>query len=600
MGSFIKSLYLSLILLLSMASLQAKEVKLEGQYFIYSQDKNYIYGSGNLSIKIKTFIITGQTLFLDTKTMKGKLLGTIIVKNKKKIILQGDELTFTLFPFKYRCKIFQEEIKNFGDPKMNHSVDFIDIKELKLSSIYYELKSINITESKRISGHYLIPYIMGIPSIPVKKLAINKGDLSKRTVFFLKKTNYSKTYGLSLHTGLNIYNKNIRSRYQLKFFERELFNISGDKRGLIIDGKNSLRIKDKKILDFDILANSDKKSFNFIIKQSLDFKNFNYSVSHSVSGQKGNKSFHLLKAGLRIKNLKFLLPKFDFSYDYKGSTAYKISSPLKLAKSLRMNFAWERNIVNNDLKRNDSIFSTNLNFSSSILSLSSSLNISRDLIQSTSKQSFSLNLNLPDLKFLDNNLTFTLSPFYTFSSLPSGNYQFRESSPGFTFTISSRGVRFPLGIEFTPVFNMFQIWDSVNNNKTNFNYNLSLKKTIKCITFFLDYGLISRFSTNSHWVEGYNMNNLSIRIEAGKTGLYSLSSRFGYNNNFKLENFTLTGEIFLPFKSRLSTSLIYLSLQKKIANFEIYLEKSFRGIFKIRGGYSLSLKRFFVDLVHSI
>ena len=83
MERFIKLPFLSCFLLFLVIAGQAKDIKVAGDYFIYSQDKNYIQGFGNLILEINQFSIHGKTLILDTSTMKGKIFGSIIVKEKE-------------------------------------------------------------------------------------------------------------------------------------------------------------------------------------------------------------------------------------------------------------------------------------------------------------------------------------------------------------------------------------------------------------------------------------------------------------------------------------------------------------------------------------
>jgi len=601
MVKYIKFLFHSFLLLFLVCSLFSENIiQGNGDYFIYSGEYNYIYGSGQITLKLDKYKITGQTLYMDVSALKGKIMGDIILENEDETI-KCDGIVFSVFPFKYKCINFKEKIEIKGDKKLINKLRTIKIKSLKKSALYYEFKEFKLKENKRIKARFVIPYVMGIPSMPLKSFILKKGKIPDKTKFYFKNINFSKNYGLSLVSGLKIKEKFVEGNFNVKLFERGFFGIDGENRGIIVYGDSSLKIAGKNVFNYSGYLNSEYKSFDFNISHSDNLGFLFYSLSHSISGTRGDKPFHQFKANFSVDKLKFIKPQFDFIYDLKKSKSFRISSPINILSNLNLNISWDRNIIERDTsKRDDSRIFTSLDFSSSFLSLSSDLNITRDIIESNTKKDFSANIKLPGLNFLEKNLTFDLNFFYNFSSFPSGESVIEKSSPGINFSINSIGLKLPLNFILSPNFDLYQTWEPENNNKTNFSYFISFENRIKNFIFSLDYNLSSRYDAKNFWIEGYNMNNLNIRLQFIKNDYYSFASRFYFNDSFMLENISFSGKIELPFNSKVSSYMIYYPQAKKLQTLEVFLEKNFRNAIKIQGGYSLALKRVFVRVIPSL
>ncbi len=77
-------LLIVMINLLPLTLSAGKYFNFSGDYFIFSDDDNYLYGSGNISLKYENLIIKGESLYFDIKKMEAVLLGNIEVINENK------------------------------------------------------------------------------------------------------------------------------------------------------------------------------------------------------------------------------------------------------------------------------------------------------------------------------------------------------------------------------------------------------------------------------------------------------------------------------------------------------------------------------------
>ena len=235
-----------------------------------------------------------------------------------------------------------------------------------------------------------------------------------------------------------------------------------------------------------------------------------------------------------------------------------------------------------------------MDFSSSILNLSSVLNISDNILQATQNRNFSTHLKFKTLFLLGKNVSINISPYYLFSSIPSQDTETTHISPGINADIKSAGVIFPLDFVVVPSLTVHHVWDNLDVDQTEFNYLLSLKKIFWKMSCSLDYSMVSRYRSEGFWVEGYNVKNINLRVEIKEKDKYSLGLRMYYNDDLKLENMTFTGEVFFPLNIKFSAFLLYYVIEDKFQSVEVFLEKKFSNIFKLQCGYSLALKKFFV------
>ncbi len=599
MEKSIKLYYLSLLFFfISVIILPAKTkyMNFKGDYFIYGVDQSYIYGGGNIIIKTeKNKILKGNTLYFDVKNLTGVLMGSSFIMDGK--VEKGyDEIRFSIGPFKFEGVNYGEKISASKDNIP--TIKLLSVKTLKQSAVFYEMKEFYLYKSKKITGRYVIPYIMGIPSFPMKKLTVKKTEIIDKTMFFVKNMNYSRGYGLSLISGLKIQSKKIKGDYEFRLFERGAFKLPGEKRGLNISGETGVFIKGKKILNISSFLSSDYGSFGFNLYHENNIGSVFYSLNQSISGMKGEKTYSRISGKIIFKRFKTIIPKFGFQYNYNKDFSYRISTYLKPLKPLDLNISYNRRKNSEQYISDSSGFSSSLNFSSKILSFSSNLNLNKDLINDTLKKDFSLNFRLPGFSFF-NNLNFNLSPFFSFSEFPSNNGVFTKNNFGLNFSAISMGIELPFGIIFSPAVNLYQLWEKTERGKTNFNYVLSIEKRIWNFSLGVDYNLSSSYFSDNFWIEGYNLKNLDFRIELSKDNSYSFVSRFYFNNYYILENISLRGLIKFPLKIKLSSYAIYDNYNKKMQTFEIFLEKNFRNRFRLQGGYSLLLKRFFIKVIPS-
>jgi signal peptidase I len=599
MATFTKLLCLSLLLLNLTAPAAVKpQLYFEGDYFLYCQELNYIYGSGGIVLRGDSIEIRGDVLYLDVQSLKGVVYGHIAVKSADRAgePTYRDALFFQAFPFEFSTETYSDQIIKQGKQETGNWIVKREPQGLKDYAIYYEFREFSIDANRKVRARTVIPYVMGIPSVPLKRLTIKRGKLPEKTLFYFKNINYSDLDGLSLHTGLQVRGGLLRGDYNLKLYERALFKLPGIKRGALFSGSSDLSTKKTRILNLSTVLNSGEKSFNLRLHHHQDLGFLDYALSQTVSGREGSRLFLEFSSYLTLKKLKYIRPKFEFSHDLEKSYSYKISTPVYVWKKMNLHVGLERRVLRNDFRSDTLDFSSSLAFNFPLVNLSSSFYHTRDLVQSMNKNNFSLNLNFKPLTFLEKNVSFRFSSFYMFSAFPGGETVTRKSTPGVNVNLSSRGIGLPIGFTLQPSLSVNHIWDEGEEDFTDFNYLVSLKKRIGPLVCGLDYSLVSRYRSRSFWVEGYNTPNLNLNFQWQQRETH-LQLRFFYNNEIKLENISLSGQLKLPLGLKLSSFILYYRQSDRFQTVEVFLEKVFKHKIKIQGGYSLALKRFFIKFL---
>jgi hypothetical protein len=612
MGKFTKFLCLNLTLALLSLPLEAEWLRFKGDYFIYSDDINYLYGSGNIKLKPDKgdMEIKGDMLYLQIEGLTGVIYGNVRVlhvkknpKNQETSVTEEkyDVLFFKGIPTQWLMISYKDEIEMTGDLQIRPFFTNFAKKtpeELKRdSSLYFEFREFRINENQRIAAKTVIPYMMGLPTVPLKRFTVHRGAWLDRTLLAFRNINYSGIDGLSVAFYLQMREKFFKGDNNIKVYERKLFGLDGPKRGILFSGKNNFLLKNKDLLEISTLLNSGEKSYNFRLSHRMNLKLFSYSFSQVISGQENRPTFVEFASDLTINKLKILVPRFQFTYDWEKSYSYRFSTPLNLVKNLNLNTSWQRKIIRDNYRSDTTDFSTSLYFNASLFSLSSNYNFSKNLIEAAVRKNFSVNLQLKPLRLLMDNISMEVSTFYMFSSLPYGEQNFTRISPGLNFALRSAGARMPLGFVLIPMFTFNQLWDNREEDFTDFNYSLSLQKEIGIFRGSVDYTLASRYRAENFWIEGSNRQNLNLNLQLHDLKNYSFLLRFYFNNNLDLENISFTGQWDLFYDLRFSSFLLYYTGEKKFQTMEVFLEKTFKKKIKIQGGYSLALKRFFIKFL---
>lgn len=619
MATYTKFRYLSLVLFFFALGLGAEEsLRFKGDYFIYSDDFNYIYGGGAITMTTDREQIVGDNLYMEVGSTSGIIFGhvtvTAIIKKEETLKNEGEEgpllgeETYDAVYFKgippawWKVK-YGEAITGQGDASMEpffvHFVKRSPGSLQKESSLYFEFREFRINKNRRIKAKYVIPYAMGVPTMPLRSFTVRRGAWQDKTLLAFHNVSYSALNGIAMGLYLRTRSSFFKGDHKIRFFERSLFGLEGAKRGFQFSGGSQILINKKEFLGISTMLNTVEQTYNMRFSIVKDLKYFSFSLFQDMSGREGLPAFFQFQGDLTYKGLKFIAPRVDFSHDLEKSLSYRFSTPLHTWKKLALNLSWQRKIIRDTYRYDTSELATSLGFNGPIFDLTSNYIYTRNLVESTVRQNFSAHVRFKPLLFLEENVTFDISSFCNFSTFPGGEETMTRFSPGINIGIRSEGARLPLGFKLVPGFTFNHLWDTDRQIETfsDFNYLLSLQKEMGYFRVGVEYGLASRYRARDFWIEGSNRRNMDISLAYTFEDDHSLLLRFFYNNKLALETISLTGQVTLPWEIRFSAFSLYYQLEKQFQTLELFLEKTFRQRIKVQCGYSLALKRFFVKFI---
>jgi hypothetical protein len=578
----------------------------KGGYFLFSDDLEYIYGSGNILLEGPGITVKGDVLYMDVRQLSGVIYGNIQLSGAKQAEQEQKwhAVFFTAFPLKLLKIEYGDTLLMEGEKGLDKRFAAFSKKTpeiLKDASLYFEFKSFRINKNQKVKARIVVPYMMGLPTVPLRRFTINRGKWAEKTMLSFNNLNYSAIDGLSVSFFLRAREKWLKGDYDLKLYERKLFKLGEPKRGVLFSGKSNLfaKSKQKELLGFSTLLNSGEESFNLRFSHKLDTNYFRYSLSQVISGRGNLPTFFEFRSDVTVKRLKYIVPRADFTHNLKKSYSYRLSTPLNLLKRLSLNVSWQRKIIKDKYLSDTSDFGTSLGFNASFFTLSSNYNFSRNLLEASVRKNFSVNMKLKPMLFLEENIALDLSSFYMFSSLPYGDQTVVRISPGIKLALRSAGAAMPFGFILIPTFALNHLWDNREESFTDFNYTLALRKDIGNFSGAVEYALASRYRAENFWVEGNNRQNLQFSLGFIDKHFhnYSFLLRFYHNNNLALENISFTGKMNLPYDFSFSSFLLYYNRERNFQTLEVFIEKSFKKKIRIQGGYSFALKRFFVKFL---
>lgn len=597
MAKFTRYLCLSLLFSLLPGLLLGRgDIYFKGDYFLYSDQHNYIYGSGKVTMKRGTILVEGDVLYMDVESLQGVIYGRVRLKEGA-AEKSCHALFFTAFPLEFLCENFLDKITREGGLEIKDILEKRAPTQLKKSDICFEFREFRINKYGRIKAKYIIPYVMGLPTVPIKSFPIRRGKTPEKTTISFKNLSIFGLDGLSVTFVSRLREKFASGDFDLKLYERELMNVEGPKRGVILSGKSDFLAKKKPFLTLSTLANSGEQSFNVNVSHNWESKYVGYSISQAVSGRENTPVFFNFGSRLTVKKLALFAPSIDFSHDLKRSYSYGISTPIHIWKKMAWNVGWQRKILKGNFASDTSDFSTSLAFTSSLIDLSTNYNVSKNMLDAALRQNFSVNLKFATLSFLDKNVSIDLSSFYMFSAMPTAGESITRSTPGVNLVVTSAGALLPLGFSFVPSFSLNHIWDNREQDYTDFNYLLSLEKAMGRFKFSLAYALTSRYKADNFWVEGSSQQNMNVILDLSDPQKYAFNLRFYFNDDLALENISFSGRVHLGRGFSFSSFALYYQETDRLHSLELFVEKQFMNSGKIQGGYSLALKRFFLRFV---
>ncbi|MBN1197368.1 MAG: hypothetical protein JXA62_08175 [Candidatus Aminicenantes bacterium] len=592
-----KLLCLSLFLFAARGLATTQSIQVSGRYFIYCDNLRIVFGSGDIVVQSGDVKLRGNVLYYDVSSLRGILYGVAPIESTNAAPASGDIVYFQGIPPRFHTESFGERITHKEDEGLRFQLRKPSLAEFKDYALYFEFREFSVDSRGKIRARTVIPYIMGVPSMPMRHFSVNRGSLEGRTVFYLEDLHYTRAEGLALDSRLRLHLRPFHGDFSLKAVERALFSLPGTPRGLLYSGQLTLRPGKADLLNMGVRGNTGDNSFSLTFSHANRVGIVEYDLSQQFSDRAGSDLFSELRARFALYPFKGFSPQFSFRYNWGRSISYSVSTPLRIKEKIKLNLGIERRILREGFESDQVDLLADFGFETRFFSLDSGFRLNRDILEETSRKNFSVQVPLTPIQLLEKNFSLAITPFYLFNSFPSSNGMETSSSPGIRLLIRSLGLRLPLGLELRPSLAVNHIWDGLREDMTDFQTDLALGRRIGNVDLAAEYGLASRFRSRGFWVEGTHARNLSFSGTFQFHDHINLRLRMILDNDLKPETLTWNGRIGLPWNLQFSSFVIYYIRGDRFQSVELFVEKVFKHKLKIQGGYSLALRKFFIKLL---
>ncbi len=557
-------------------------LSVEGNYILYSRDRDYIFACGNLRVRAEGKVMRASYLYFSVASMKGRLF------NVRWRGREYDELIIELNPFRWEGLSYSDKVKREGKAE---AVQLLPPSSLRQARLYYEARSLSLYRNGKITARTVVPYLYGLPALPVSSLVLRAGRMEKTGLAF-ERVRLSASEGLSLSLRLAVREKFWSGDYRLRLYERELLGLEGTERGLILSGDGKAGFCRGCSLFSSLSLSPENSMYSFSLGAGFRGRGAELRIAHRVSRTGGVEWENWLTGDLTFSPLRGLSLRAGAGWDYRRSR-FVSASALYKSRALSLGLDY----FENRLERENHRFSSRrlnwrLEYTNSLLNFSSSFLFNRDLLSLAEKKDLNLNLSLRPFFLLERSLNFNIRFFALFSSLenlPSS----KRFLPGGEMRIEGADFLLPAGVKFIPLLQAVYI-SGRRSDWMDISYSLRFYRQAGPFRLFFDLSQLSRLKAEGFFVEGSNSRYWTAGLEVNRDSLFC-GAETHWREGTGLEAFRMQGRIKLMYGA-LKFFLLYSGYMKRITGFEAFFEKDLRGLV-LQAGYSMVLKRFFLRLV---
>ncbi len=554
----------------------------EGDYILYSRDQDYIFACGNLRVRAEGNIMQAAYLYFSVASMKGRLFSVRWMGK------EYDELIIELNPFRWEGFNYSAKVKKEGKAE---AVQLLPPSSLRQARLYYEARSLSLYRNGKITARTVVPYLYGLPALPVSSLVLRAGRM-ERTGLAFERIRLSGSEGLSLSLRMAVRESFWTGDYHMRFYERELLGLEGTERGLVVSGQGSAAFCKGCSLFSSLSLSPENNMYTFSLGGGIKRKGAEFKLIHRVSRTGGMEWENWLMGYFTLSPLKGFSLKAGAGWDYRRSRFVSATAYYK-----REEFLLGLDYIENRLERENYQFSSRrlnlrLGYTNSLLNFSSSFLFNRDLLTLVEKKDLNLNLSLTPFSLLERSLNFNIKFFALFSSIenmPSG----KRFLPGGQIMVEGRNFLLPAGVEFVPLLQAAYI-SGRRSDWMEINYTMRFSRQLGPFKFFFDFSQLSRLKAEGFFVEGNSARFWTAGLEFKGEPLFYEAESY-WKEGMGLEAFRMQGRIKMLYGA-VKFFLLYSGYLRKFTGFEAFFEKDLRGLV-LQAGYSMTLKRFFLRLV---
>ena len=601
MVNWLRSVCLSL-LLLGPGFLRSQVLEVEGPCLSYTPALQKVLGLGPMTLKMGSLTLKGRVLVLDIPARRGRLLGEVQLERPGGLaLLQGQDLRFALEPLVWELRDGEGAVvARTGEGEMA-PLAVPTPGEMRQADLIYLCSGLRLRAGGKLIGLGVLPEVLGVPSMPLRRLALRRTETKGRNLLYLERLGYTRQRGLQLDMALGLDAGRWKGGTHLQLFERALWGLPGRPRGLALNADGRLLPAGEaqegrpELLTYSLQGDSETESFHLSLGRTVRLGRMALRLSPQLWLQEGQEPRWLMGAQWNWNPQGPLGLTLDLGNDLNGYHQERAAFHFRVGRHWSGDTGLEWTRAHAGWARKETRLWGNLSYTASLLTVNGNWEEVLDHLAQTRRHTLSLHGNLVRLELLEGHWGFLFSPFYRFSAFPTPGETRVDQSVGFGANLSLSGIALPLGLSLDLASDLTQTWEQEGPGSSRFSHRATLSRTWGYLVLGLELQRDLTCHLKGFWVEGYHLGAVRLKADWNPAG-GSLTVRLHGNGRGHLEQISGQGFWRLPLRANLQGFGLWDLRQKRLQAMELAVEKVFLRSFRLRGGYSFVWKRFFIEL----
>ncbi len=579
-----------------------------GKYLFYSYDHNYIFGRGEIVLKLGNKTITGELIEINVTSRIGIISIDCRIVNPDGTETKADMAEFSLKYLSLSVYSFGEQVEILKIPEEGKAVGFVRKGQelLKGSLLYFVGRKFTIKKNLDIIGQNVTIFVEGGQSLSFRKFRMNRGLSENKDTFNLNNLWYYNTTGiradLSMHFEKKGKNTTLINDDNLKL-KYDIFNKNPNSPQLAGEFRSKSRIdfsnKGKLKLEIGhITGNMTDAMLNYSFKPGKTINSF-FSLYYKNPDSRREEFWFMSNIGLNFNKLG----KISVRYNIEKESRYNMSIIYsnRIGKSLNVSLGTDLAKV----EVSDSIFNKlsnsnfSLSYSTKIFNLSADYSLNRDLLHENTRSSPRVNLNFTPFRIYGGLLNIGFSSSFVINTIKRGDMtedSFR-SNTSLMLNSEKLSVTDSANINFSLRFEQFIDKDPLENF-TSAGVILKGEQKLSSLTAVeLLYNYYSRRSTRGWLIAGTSSGDVTALFKTRlKNNLANLWCSLSYNiagGNYTSGLFNININLFKNWKFH---TMVNHNFEFDHTSYILYLDRK-AGRILLRASYRSLSKQFLIEVI---
>lgn len=582
--------------------------EIEGKYLFYSYDFNYIFGRGEIILKLGKKMIKGEMIEIDIKRRRGIISTDCKISETGEPEKLSDMVEFNLKDPAISLFSFGKEVKTFKIPEKGKTSGFIrkGQKMLKDSLLYFVGQKFIIKKNFDIIGQNVTIFVEGTPSLSLKKFRMNKGLTNSKDIFNLNNLWYYNTTGLRADLSLHfdkkgekrsfVNDESLKLNYDIFGKNPEKQKFSGEFRS-----KSKIDLSEKSSLRFELSHITENMTdirlgYSFKPKKIMDSS---FSLYYKNPDSEREELWFMSDVGLNFNKLGNIRIRYNIEKESRYNASLSYTNRIGKYLNINMNTNLTKINISDSTFNKLSNSNFSLSYSTKIFNLSTEYSLNRDLLYENSRSSPRVNLNFTPFRIYGGLLNIGFSSSFMINTINKGELTEESFRSNTSLTVNSEKLFLfnNTSIDFSMRFEQFIDKDPLENFTSSGIILTGEHKFSSLTSFRLVYNYYSRRSTRGWLIAGTSTGDITALFKTRlKNGLADLWCSLSYDSaggNYTSGFVNININLFKNWKFH---SQVNHNFEFGNTSYNLYLDRK-AGRILLRASYRSLSKQFLVEVI---